>query len=190
MAPVEKLGNLKRRHASAMLQETLKSFEDILETMANFELALADLYRACSQVWERDKEFWTRMQLSEVKHAQNLGSIKKIVLERPERFQFGRSFKPAAIQTSITGIRWNIRRLEKKEIGARNMLFISRDLEQSMLESHYGEVIKSDDPEFQSILKEILLDTLAHREHLKEKIRQTASNPDPLRRDESHRMSS
>jgi hypothetical protein len=52
------------------------------------------------------------------------------------------------------------------------MLFISRDIEQSILESRYGEIVKSSDVEFQSLMKEIESETLAHREFLNDKIKE------------------
>jgi hypothetical protein len=52
------------------------------------------------------------------------------------------------------------------------MLFISRDIEQSFLENRYGEIVKTNDTEFQSLMNEILLDTLAHREFLNDKIKE------------------
>jgi hypothetical protein len=55
------------------------------------------------------------------------------------------------------------------------MLFIARDLEQSILESSYSDVIKTSDTEFQTLIKEVLSDTVGHRERLDKKISGTAS---------------
>jgi hypothetical protein len=66
-------------------------------------------------------------------------------------------------------VQGSLQRLKDKEIIERNMLFISRDIEQSILEKHYGEIVRSNNVEFQSLMNEILSDTLAHREFLNDK---------------------
>jgi hypothetical protein len=140
--------------------------------MADFELAAAELYRTCSQVWDVDKEFWADMQQAELKHAKNVNRLTDIVSAKPGDYTTGHMFNPAAVQTSISGINGNIQRLVKREIARKNMLFIARDLEQSMLERNYAEIVKTNDPEFQSLVKEILSDTVSHREQLNRKIRE------------------
>ena len=90
--------------------------------------------------------------------------------ERPETFQRGRPFKIAAIETSIAGTQWDIQRLNHRELTKQNALFIARDLEQSILERNYGEILKSDDMEFRTLMREILSETLQHRKFLDEQI--------------------
>ena len=96
----------------------------------------------------------------------------KIVTERPEAFELGRPFKPGVIRILTSGVQQNLQRLRNKELTERKMLFISRDIEQSLLENHYGEIVKTSDTEFQSLMNEILSDTLAHREFLSDKIKE------------------
>ena len=155
-----------------MREDALNNLQVVLNMMAEFELALAELYRTCSQIWPDNKYFWILIERGEVKHAQYVNKIREMVKEKPEVFELGRPFKPAAIQVSISGVRWNLQRLKNKEITEKNMLFISRDIEQSFLESQYGEIIKTNDIEFQSIMDGILSDSLAHREFLNDKIKE------------------
>lgn len=155
-----------------MIQKSSTNLISILKSMADFELAAAELYRTCSQVWDVDKEFWADMQQAELKHAKNVNRMTDIVSAKPGDYTTGHMFNPAAVQTSISGINGNIQRLVKREIARKNMLFIARDLEQSMLERNYAEIVKTNDPEFQSLVKEILSDTVSHREQLNRKIRE------------------
>ncbi len=153
-----------------MLPENLKAVESALDMMMKLELAMADLYRACSEVFLVHREFWTEMHAAENKHAAHLKRVKAMLAERPGRFELGRPFKLGAIQTIIGGIRWDMERLRNRELGLRNMLYISRDLEKSMLESSYWEIIKSDDPQFLSHVAEIVEETHGHHQSLEEKI--------------------
>jgi hypothetical protein len=158
-----------------LIQKSSTNLMSILKSMTDFELALADLYRTCSQIWLADKEFWADMEKAELKHAENINKMNKLVSEKPDHFEPGRLLKPAAFQTSILGIKWHIERLKKREISEKKMLFIARDLEQSILESSYSDVIKTSDTEFQTLTKEVFSDTVGHRERLDKKISGTSS---------------
>ena len=158
-----------------MIQKEMTNLAVILKAMADFELAIAELYRTCSQIWLVDKEFWADMEKAEMKHTENISKMSEIVFGKPDHFEPGRLLKPAAVQTSILGIKWHTERLKKRELSERKMLFIARDLEQSTLESSYGDIIKTSDTEFQTLIKEVLSDTVAHRDRLDKKISEIAS---------------
>ncbi len=158
-----------------MLQKSSPDLIGILKSLADFEMATAELYGTCSRIWDGDKEFWSDMQQAEVKHFRNINRMADIVSSRPGDCTPGRVFPPAAVQTSISGIKANIQRLAKREIARKNMLFIARDIEQSMLERNYSEIVKTNDAEFQSLINEILSDTVSHREQLNKKIREIGS---------------
>jgi len=80
-----------------MLQKDLADILNVLGKMREHELAMAEFYRACSQVWSVDKEFWTDMEQAEMRHAQNIGKMTKFLSERPESFHLGRPLKLIAI---------------------------------------------------------------------------------------------
>ena len=119
------------------------------------------------------------MERAETKHAGIVNRIKKIISEKPDKFVLGRLFKVPAIQTMISGIQWNIQRLRKREITEQNMLFIARDLERSILENQYAQIIKGDDSGFQALMNEIVSDTVDHHEYLIQKISEVSSASPP-----------
>lgn len=158
-----------------MREDAFNDLQVVLNRMAEYELALAELYRTCSQTWPDNKYFWILLERAEVKHSEYLNKIIQMVMEKPEVFELGHPFKPAAIQIAILGLQGNLQRLKNKEITEKNMLFISRDIEQSILEKHYGEIVRSNNIEFHSLINEIISDTLAHREFLNDKIKEGQS---------------
>lgn len=86
-----------------------------------------------------------------------------------------RPVNPAAIRTSIAGIRGQMERIKKKDLSEEKMLYTGRDLEQSILERGYMEITRSSDTEHELLMKEILVDTLAHRTTLDQKITEIAA---------------
>ena len=154
----------------------LTTTSEILKNMGELELAIGELYQTCGQLWPEHKEFWMDMGQAEFKHADNIDRMSKIISERPEDFELGRSFSPIAIKTFISGVKSNIQRLKEKESSEINALFLAHDIEQSYLESKYVEITKTEDKEFKSLTSGIYSDTVFHREYLNKKIRELTSN--------------
>ena len=155
-----------------MLQKELKRTLDTLGIMKELEMTVGQLYRTCGETWAEDKEFWSRMEQAELKHARNIDDMIKIMQERPESFELGHPFRRSTVHIFISSVRSNIERLEKQDIAKDKILFVARDIEESLLESKYGEIVRSSDIEFQTLMKQIVFDTKTHKDWLNEKIAQ------------------
>lgn len=59
-----------------------------------------------------------------------------------------------------------VRSLPKPKAEYPQILAVAQDMERSILESKYGEVVKGADPEFRSLVAELGTDTAAHRARL------------------------
>ena len=57
----------------------------------------------------------------------------------------------------------------------RQALFILRDVEQSLLESKYTEILKTNDLEYNDLVKEIMAQTEGHKKMLSRKIEESAT---------------
>ena len=162
-----------------MNQQQLAASLEALKHMEELELTMAELYQSCAQLWPEHEEFWMDIQQAEVKHAHNINRMRKIISERPENFGTGRSFQPVVIKTFIAGIKSNIQNLKKKEMNEVRALFLARSIEQAYLASKYTEIAKTEDKEFQSLMREIYSETVFHREHLNKRIREFTSDRVP-----------
>ena len=56
------------------------------------------------------------------------------------------------------------------------MFFIARDTENSILESRYGEIVRTSDPEYLNLAQAITAETVRHRDSLSKKIEQLTKN--------------
>jgi hypothetical protein len=153
-----------------MLKKVSENIVDILNIMEEFERTVSEVYKSCGQIWPHDKEFWADMGEAEVKHAQHINRMKELILKRPESFILNAQFKSAAIKTAISGLRWHIQRLAKNELTEERMLYIARDTEQSILETGYKDAVRTSDAAFQTLMDEIVSDTVAHRAQLSKRI--------------------
>jgi len=146
-----------------MTPRTLEDVVQVMKDMVELELALADLYSACAEHFPEDKNFWLAIQRQEELHAQFIGKLVELVSTHPQDFRFGRPFNSVAIKTILTSVGNYAEQVRKGQIQRQRAVFIARDIENSVLEANYREIVTTDNVEFQKTIDRIAKDTLAHR---------------------------
>ncbi len=150
--------------------DELQSIVKALQLMVEIELAMEEFYNTCAYTWKEDAEFWSSIADEEKKHAENITRMKEILLNKPDRFEKNRLFNPAAIKTTIDYIKDNTQKVRQGALKKDRAFFIARDIEQSLIEQKYSDVVKTDDFEYNSLIKETISQTLSHRNHFLKKI--------------------
>ncbi|MCG6535492.1 MAG: hypothetical protein L7F78_12565 [Syntrophales bacterium LBB04] len=148
----------------------IEKITKVLASMTQFELALSDFYKQCADVWPDDQTFWQNLARAEVRHAENIQKMREIITDKQERFEAGRLFNVIALDTAMAGLKDNNSRLTAKIFTREKMLIMARDIENSILESHYAEIVKTVDIEYQTLMKGIISQTYEHRKIIQEKI--------------------
>lgn len=141
-----------------------------LESMIQYELMLSDFYKQCADILKEDRSFWQNLSNEEIHHADNIKKIREIITKKHDSFEAGRPFNPIALDTAMTGLKDIIRRLTSSTISCEKILIVARDIEQSILESNYAEIVKTADLEYQSLMKGIISQTYEHKKIVREKI--------------------
>jgi rubrerythrin len=147
----------------------LASILDTLKIISRLELAMAEFYGACAEVWEAEKPFWLSLKQEELQHIQNLAKMANIVAQRQAQFERNRSFNAVAIRTFISYVETTTQRARTGQIpkpDLSHILAIARDMEQSILESKFVEIVKTGDVEYLTIVRKILADTAAHKKKI------------------------
>lgn len=142
----------------------------VLDAMIQNELALAELYQACSEKSAEEAAFWGGLAEMERRHAEAIRKISEIVRERPGRFEVGRSFNLPALGTVLKYVRQLTADLKEGRLAHPKTFFVAMDVEQSILESKYFEIVKSKDLEFQNLSSTVMKETWDHRNILKKKV--------------------
>lgn len=148
----------------------IEKITTVLKSMIQYELSLSDFYMQCGNTWKEDQAFWQNLARAEVGHAENIQRMQEIILKKQEKFELGRPFNPIALNTAIAGIKDITGRLTSGAFSFEKILFTARDIEQSILESRYAEIVKTADLEYQTLMKGILSDTSEHKKIILEKI--------------------
>jgi len=142
----------------------------IMDQMAALELKVAEFYRTCADNGEKD--FWSEMEKDEVHHAANLRRMATLFSAKPELFEANRSFQIPAIHTALGGVQQVIEKIHANQLERKKILFIARDIEQSLLEVRYGELFRSKDMEYQQLVRELQSQTRAHKSRIEKKIQE------------------
>jgi hypothetical protein len=159
------------------LKRDPKEIQRIMGMMAEMETKISEFYRQCGDFWKQEKDFWASLEKEEVSHAQFVRKMTDIFLSRPERFEESRPFNPVSISVALAGIQNNLQKLKEGQLQGLHLLFIARDMEQSLLETKWAELLKSKDMEYQNLLRTIESQTHSHKRKLEEKIEEVKSRP-------------
>ncbi len=102
--------------------------------------------------------------------------MEEIIQRKPSYFEVGKPLNPIGVNTAISGLKNIIERLEAGEYSYEQMLITTRDIEQSVLEAHYAEIVKTTDVEYQSLMQSIISETQEHRGLIQKKLNDVKSN--------------
>jgi hypothetical protein len=156
-----------------MLLADALNMSKTLDMMAEFEQIISEFYKCAGDLWEEDSEFWAGLAQAEVTHAEHIRKMTGILNKKPQEFELGRPLNMVAINTAISGVRNNIQRLKNGEFNKKQTLFISRDIEQSIIESKYAEILKTRNIEYQQLISEIAFQTEMHKKFLVKQIEES-----------------
>lgn len=139
---------------------------EALRLIAELELALADFYQACAAEEGETQSLWQSLEQEERHHAENIHRMEDIIAARPAEFAPRRPFNTAAVQTFISYVRATAERVRSGELSradSTHLLTLARDMEQSVLESKYSEILQTTDVEYQGLMRQIVAETVAHK---------------------------
>lgn len=149
---------------------SLQNLLDVMKMMAATEKLIADFYRACAEIWEEDREFWMPIVQDEEKHALNIDRMAQIIALKPERFEICRPFNQLAIKTIMTGIEGNLKNLKEGRIDRNRLIIVARDIEASVMEKYYGEIVRTNDVEYMNLVKEVTSETSNHKKKIEQRL--------------------
>lgn len=153
-----------------MTPRTMQDVLGVMKDMAALEVALAELYQACSEQFPEDRNFWLAIRNQEELHAQFIRRLADLISSHPQEFRFGRPFNSVAIKTIMSSVAGYTDQIRKGELQRQRALFIARDIENSVLEANYREIVSTDNIEFRKTIDLIAKDTLAHKNLLAAKV--------------------
>lgn len=142
----------------------------VMNDMVVLEKALAELYLACSEKFPEDSKFWLAICHQEELHAKFIGELAALVSSHPQEFKFGRPFNTVAITTIMSNVKNSMDQVRNGQFDRKRALLMARDIENSVLEAKYQEIVSTDNIEFTKTINRIMRDTASHKNLLAAKI--------------------
>jgi hypothetical protein len=153
-----------------MVPGELKAVLEMMVSMKELELVLADFYKVCAERWKEDEKFWMVIQNQEIKHASNIEKMETMISQKPEIFERKIVLEDWGIKLIVSGIKTNIQKLKNNVFTKKQILYIARDIEESILEKKYGEIVVTNDREYNDIVNNIISQTTDHKNRIDRKI--------------------
>lgn len=140
------------------LERTLITFGALRE----FELALAAMYGACALRWPRDPACWERLIEAEKVHAGYVKRLAGMVASRSLNFYPGRPLTSAAVERQIDYVHHRTHEFTDGLMSERQALLSIHELERSILENNFFELVHSPDEDYAALVATILDETKDH----------------------------
>lgn len=96
--------------------------------------------------------------------------MARILTLKPESFETGRPFNQTGIQTFMNGIEGLLKRLKEGLITRDRVIFVARDIEASIMEKCYHELLRTTDLEYMTLVNEVTKETSDHKDRIEKRI--------------------
>ncbi len=140
-----------------------KGLIKILELMIQSEMSVEAMYRACNNRWPEDSGLWEKLISEERGHAEIIKKMIEMIATDSTAFSQNRTFHSEALKTFIFGIHENTNKISMGTMDKKRALIISRDIENSIIESKFISIVKSNNIEFETLENEITTQTIQHK---------------------------
>lgn len=114
----------------------------VLDQLKAVELAVARLYSEFAIAFPEDHVLWEGLRDDEEGHAHRVDELKKLVAANREEF-IPDKFNTAVLNTYLTGLNDNVRRLKNGEIKRHQAAVIAKDFENTLVEGSFYRVARS-----------------------------------------------
>jgi len=144
--------------------------EQILDSLRQIELVVAELYKRFSRSFIQDRVLWESLSRDEENHAALVDELKRTLLKNGSPFELGR-ISLVALSTYRQGVETQLSRLDRGELRRQNAFFIARDFEKTLIERRFYDSIHSQNPEYKQIQENIRRETETHLQKLENYIK-------------------
>lgn len=134
-----------------------------IELLQEAELKVAQIYVQCARQWPEQAPFWKSVANDERQHAAYLATMKELIESAPSEYSPGRSFNVTAIRTLLGYFDTVLHKLEEGSMDASTAAGVARDIEHSLLEAKYCQLVRTQSPRYLALVQQIEQDTLRHQ---------------------------
>jgi hypothetical protein len=145
-----------------------------IEKMAVNEDLVGDLYGFYAQEFPEHRRFWEDLVAEERKHAKILRGLRDM-MEQGGDIQYNEKFSVQAIDFVMNYVQREIESVKRKKPSLLAVLSIAKDLEDSLIERSYFDVVQGGTSKLQLIFARLVQDSKMHRGIIQAMLREQQS---------------
>ena len=139
--------------------------ELMLTRLMENEIAVSNLYSQFGDMYPENREFWKDLSQAELRHAHWIDTLRASVNEKKIMVK-GTLPSVHAIETSIKNINVLCEKCKKGKISRQKAYIIAHELEDSMLEKKFFNVLQLDSPLLVKLKNKLSSETEKHKQIL------------------------
>jgi hypothetical protein len=146
------------------------SMLDALTALIRLELKIGEFYAVFARQWPEDEPFWLDVSRQEAEHARAIECMSSLIAQNPALYAPVRTIRLAAINTVVAGIDRVLQQLREGQLVKRKALTMAVDLENSLMEKRFYEMIQTADPAFLQLRHDITEQTREHKQRFERRL--------------------
>jgi len=147
------------------IQEVAKSQGQIIGQLASCEIAIGKLYGRYGEKFPNMREFWLSLADQEKAHASLLLGLQAALPQTQLLFNLDR-FTTFRIAATLRYIEGRMSCAESRNVPLPEALSVAVNLENTLIEAHFYDIVKCDAPEFKYVASRLAADTQRHAAEL------------------------
>lgn len=151
----------------AAIQDVIENLKLISQT----ERHISEFYQLCGDVLTEEKAFWHGLAASERDHAEVALTMADLVEKEPGKYKPGRSFDALPIRLFGLHLDGLVESLREGTIQKEELLSMAASIENSVVELNYGDIVKTDDPKYLALVRQLEEEAGEHRQAVGKRIR-------------------
>jgi hypothetical protein len=161
-----------------MDDQNIKKVLSLFSTMEDCEKAMSEYYLACSVLTADHYEFCVGLSEEEKDHVTIIKMIKQIFIKSPASFKASGRFDTATLEDFCSRVKRETGKIESGSVTLKQALQASAELEGTLIETNYFEIITSENRKYLELAEKITSANNRHRESLLSKITDISQQKD------------
>jgi hypothetical protein len=153
-----------------MQEEAVGELVQTIDAMSELEKTVGEFYKECAGFFQFDSQFWLNLSQEEALHSDVLAKLSQMIRRKPYEYEPGKLSSASALRTFISRIHSDHDRLKNGTLTTYNALLAAYQMETTMIEYGYTEVVKTTNSKCLEALQKLSAACVIHRGKIKTKM--------------------
>ena len=162
---------LRARKEPSQEKATIQDVIENLRLLSKGEKQISEFYQLCGDVFAEEKEFWHSVAASERYHAGVALAMADLVEKEPRKYKPGHSFSAVSIRLFGLHLDSLVANMREGKIGKDELLPLAADIESSVVELNYGDIVETNVPEYRELARKLEEETGEHRQAFEDRMK-------------------